>query len=436
MTKDRICQLLRDYARQSLSPKLPERQFVSTIYESVQVILGENNCLQIGSFPRFTAVTPLHDLDVLFVLGEWVAEADPTTVLEELEKTLKSDFDNPTKHAISISKQSHSVTVSFSEGDDEIFAVDIVPAYVAGSNEFAQDTYMVPELANKPHRVRAAYIQEVRDSGQSMGWIITDPRGYIQVSHDTNARCSDFRKAVKIVKDWKNAWKSKDDSFPLKSFHLEQVITLLSLNNPEFDIFDLIFRFFVDLPEYLRNPQIPDRADATRFIDEYVRDINALQREKIQEARDFVLIQLEEIAEDSVISFIFSPGQRRRASAAERYLFDSRIPVFSEHDFSIKAVAREQKGGFRARLLDAVGLIDIGRNIDFSEGNDAPPADMFKWKVKNDDASPQPRGEITDHKTMRSPEHTQYRGSHYVECFAIKDGVCIGRSKQNVVLSR
>jgi len=79
-------------------------------------------------------------------------------------------------------------------------------------------------------------------------------------------------------------------------------------------------------------------------------------------------------------------------------------------------------------------VIQVDRKISFRVGNDAPAADVYKWKVKNDDDSREPRGEITDHNTLRDPEHTKYRGNHYVECYAIRGWVCIGRSHQNVVL--
>ena len=60
--------------------------------------------------------------------------------------------------------------------------------------------------------------------------------------------------------------------------------------------------------------------------------------------------------------------------------------------------------------------------------------DYYSWKVKNDDKCIQPRGEITDHHTMNTPEQTKYKGNHYVECYAIRNGVCVAISRQNVIL--
>ena len=95
----------------------------------------------------------------------------------------------------------------------------------------------------------------------------------------------------------------------------------------------------------------------------------------------------------------------------------------------------QARDGFRPFELDAAGLINVERRIDFSADVYAPYGiDALKWKVKNDNESPEPRGEITDHKPRNNPERTKYRGAHYVECYAIKEGRCVARARQNVVL--
>ncbi|WP_157070154.1 nucleotidyltransferase [Aureimonas frigidaquae] len=435
MRKQRISEKLRTFAKDHLSPTEADRRFVSRVYAAVCDVIGVNNALQIGSYPRFTAIRPLHDLDVLYILGDWnPLEHDPSSALRELERRLLDEFENPTSYRAMIELQTHSVTIRFLDGEDEVFAIDVVPAYRHGRNDRGEDMYVVPEIArasrSERRRIRAAVARGERE----MAWIRSDPRGYIAVARDMNATNSDFRKAVKIAKGWRAACKRQDASFALKSFHLEQAITRWLTRNPHADIFDMVFAVFCDLPDLIRYPQIPDRADPARKIDDYVRGITEQERRQILEARDGFLIALENLAErDPVIALLQAP-RRRRASPNEAYLFDQRIPVFSEHDFSIIATALERQGSFRRFILDMIGRIPVDRAIEFRLGSDAPEADLFKWKVKNDDASAQPRGEITDHRTLQDPEHTKFRGHHHVECFAIRDGVCVGRTRQNVVL--
>ena len=435
MNKNAFNAAFRAYVKDHLTPKEPERKFVAEVYASVQQVIGATNSLQIGSFPRYTAITPLHDLDVLCVLGAWdTKHHNPAEALADLERRLRAQYKNPTKFDIQISRQTHSVTISFRERDAEVFGVDIVPAYVQGQNEFGEDTYVVPEIAQVSHAKRQLLMEAVAKGAHEMGWIATDPRGYIAVARQTNDRNEDFRKAVKLAKGWRCARKDADNTFPLKSFHLEQAITTWVRDNPNAEIFDMVFEYFRRLPDFMRYPQFPDRADPTKNIDDYVSDLTEAERRKVIEARDGFLVRLENFEEGDDVGELLSAEPRKRASAKEEYLFDQGIPILTDATFSIKGEVQARKGGFKAFLLNTLGRIQIDRAIRFSLGNNAPNADVYKWKVKNDDDSPQPRGEITDHRTLNEVERTAYEGHHYVECFAVRNGVCVGRSRQNVVL--
>lgn len=435
MKKKQISEMLREHAKSQASPTPEDRNFVSRVYSSVCDVIGAANSLQIGSYPRFTAIRPLHDLDVLYILGDWDPEEhDPSNELNKLKERLENEFHNPTTYSVVVQLQTHSVTIKFLDNEAEAFAVDVVPAFKDGKNDMEEDCYVVPEIARASHTERRRISAQVRNGAREMAWLRSDPRGYISVASKLNQANADFRKAVKITKSWRAICKANDPDFPLKSFHLEQAITRWTRNHPQSDIFDMVFAFFCELPDLIRYPQIPDRAEPTRNIDEYVADLPETDRRKVIEARDGFLIALEYISEKTGISSLLASPKRRRASATEAYLFDQRIPVFIEHEFSIIAKALERPGGFRAFLLDLNGKIGTDRNLQFRLDQDAPSADVYKWRVKNDDNTRHPRGEITDHRTMHDPEHTRFKGKHKVECFAIRNGICIGRATQNVVL--
>ena len=68
---------------------------------------------------------------------------------------------------------------------------------------------------------------------------------------------------------------------------------------------------------------------------------------------------------------------------------------------------------------------------------DVPKPYEVYWKVRNTGAEAakvgQLRGEITrDAGSESKRESTAYRGSHYVECFVVKNGVCFASDKQLV----
>lgn len=438
MKKDRFNSKLREYVKQEISPKADERQFISTIYESFKRLLN-HNCIQIGSYPRFTAIQPFHDLDILWILGNWNEQShNPNETLKELNLKIKDEYINPTGYDLEISPpQSHSITITFKDKTTEVFSVDIVPAYMFSKNEFNDDTYKVPEILRKKHgKNRTEYYQKLLSEQKQMDWIITDPRGYIEVAKNVNQLNGDFRKTVKFVKAWKSSCKAKDENFELKSFHIEQVITIYFQENTSLTIFDVLFKFFVNLPQLLETAQIKDQANNGTYIDAYINDLTRGQKERIIEARDCFLIKLEEFSENDDIEALLNVCFHRRASSFEQFLFDYQIPILLDNNFSLEILGevQEREGGFRKFILDKIGIIPIDRKIKFRIRGNPPNVDFFKWKVKNDNSSKEPRGEITDHHTKNDPEHTKYIGNHCVECYAILNGICVAKARQNVSL--
>lgn len=439
MIKDKFNLKFREYVKSTLSPTADDRIFVSTIYESFKSILSQS-CLQIGSYSRFTAIRPLHDLDIINVVGKWDDKNHiPLEALEKLLVKIKNEYKNPTKYSLTTSLQTHTITVSFIDKEKEVFSVDIAPGYVYSKNEFGDDVYKIPEVLFHRHGVnRAEYYKKLSFEQQEMGWIVTDPRGYIEVAKRVNLSNSDFRKTVKFIKAWSNACKAKDDDFKLKSFHIEQVVTSYYQENANCELFDGIFRFFANLPEVISSARIKDRANNDKYIDDYVNDLTSWQKEKIIKARDCFLINLEGLSESDPVENLVEPCFYKRKSDSEQYLFDFNIPTFldDKYSFEVFGEAQEAKGSFRKEILNKTGLISVDRRIKFRIKGNLPKVDYFKWKVKNDNSSQQPRGEITNTQTRNDPEHTKYSGDHFVECYAILNNMCVAKARQNVKLER
>lgn len=439
MRKNELNNLLRDYVKNHLSPIQAERNFVSDLYAAFKTALNGNSIL-IGSYARFTAIRPLHDLDILFISGIFdPARLDPQQILDTLQNTVRAQFKNPTNYQYEISQQTHSVTVSFLESGKEKLAVDIVPAFTSGlKNEYGDDVYWVPEIIKYSPRTRKVKYEAIEKTKKSEieWWLKSDPRGYIKAATDINGTNNDFRKTAKIAKRWKHNCKEKFGEFKLKSFHVEQEIYAIFRKNPDIGIADALFQFFCDLPKFISRPHIKDRADASKFIDDYIAQLTSADKETIIHAKDAFLIKLENMAQSSSVENLLEAEARRRVTSTEAYLFDSGIPTYTDPNLTLTIRARvlPRAGSFREYFLDAIGKIVVDRKIEFRRGTDSTNAHHYKWKVKNDDTSDEPRGEITDHQTKNDPENSKFRGNHFVECYAIKDGVCIARARQNVVL--
>mgnify|MGYP001078843584 CR=1 FL=1 len=440
MKKNKFNEKFRDYAR-TLSPQKNERDLISEIYQSFNELLGVNNCIQIGSYPRFTAITPVHDLDILYVLGNWDEDNhNPSIELQNLNNQINDDYENPTNYDVNISLKTHSVTVSYIDNNEEVFSVDIVPAYILSKNEFNEDTYKVPEIVRKKHgKNRTEYYKKLSKDNEEMIWIASDPRGYIKIASETDKSTSgEFRKTTKIIKVWKNNLEAEDQDLKLKSFHLEQVITKLFREIQPIEIFDAIFGFFVELPEIINTSnQIADRANNDRFIDDYLEQLTTEQKEKIKFARDGFLIKLENFRDsDSIKELLEIVFYHRKP--LEEFLFDSKIKTFIDDSLKFKIDGFVKPlTGFSSGWLNQTPQLQKGltrgqgktRKIEFSIRNNNTSADEYRWKVRNSDHCDKPRGEITLNQTKNNPESTEYVGNHYVECYAIKNGMCVARSK-------
>jgi len=437
MLKSKIESLLRAYVKENISPKREDISFVSIVYNSFTDVLGINNCRQIGSFPRYTAVRPLHDLDIIFKISdEDFDRQNPEKFLRELVTEFENNYVNPTSYNIKINIQTHSVAFLFMNGQDEVFAVDIVPAIIRGKNEFGDDTFSVPEIVQvRSHNKRQEYYAKLRASKKQMQWIKTDPLGYITVASEINKKNSDFRKSVKFVKAWKNRCKDINDEFKLKSFHLEQIITEQLKEDNNQTVYDSIFICLTGLKNSINKPSLKDRADSSKFIDHYVSEFTVNQVRLINEAIDAALIVLENF--EGSIESIINAGYFQR-SPDEKFLFDFKIPLLEDDNVSFKIDGFIKNAtGFReytAKLSQFNGRISVNNSIKFQIISNNTGNDSRKWKIKNDNQSAQPRGEIGYEKEQVRFESTSYNGNHYAECYAIKDGVCIARSKADVII--
>jgi hypothetical protein len=296
MNNELVNQALRKYVQTHLTPTEEERNLISSIYAAVCLVLGRDKCLQIGSYPRFTAIRPPHDLDVLFILGKWdkTEPRPPLNALSRLKAQLETELKPPQGFSSSVKLQTHSITIQFIRNGEEVFAVDVVPALITeAKNEFGDDIYLVPEIIGLGHQRRLKKYQRVEEHIDRIEWILTDPRGYISVASEINKLNTDFRKSVKLPKKWKCVSKERNDEFKLKSFHIEQIVTSYFRKDSSLTVFDAVTKFFEELPMWLEKSQIPDRANLRKNIDAYVDELTITQKAIILNSRDEFLEKLK-----------------------------------------------------------------------------------------------------------------------------------------------
>lgn len=289
MKRETINGILNAYIRDHLSPTATERAMVSDEYEFICGIVG-GVCFQSGSYARYTSTTPVNDLDIIWQVprtalgaelqrklaqGQDPGEFDPSTILRQQAEKLRAAYAAAGKQ-VTIKVQSHSIGIYFGSKDD--FSIDLVPAVAADrTNEFGDDIYWVPEIARLSHNRRL----RMYEAREHIGWMLSDPRGYIEDAHRLNDLNESFRKVSKVARKWRRGCKKENSDFPLKSFHLELVVNDLFKRSPAMNTLDGIEAFFKALPDYLQAPRFRDRANNDRYVDEYVNDLTPKERVEI-----------------------------------------------------------------------------------------------------------------------------------------------------------
>ncbi|PKP58116.1 hypothetical protein CVT91_09165 [Candidatus Atribacteria bacterium HGW-Atribacteria-1] len=436
--------IISNFVLENCSPVKHERKLAQDeFYFLNKILIG--SIFQSGSYARFTPISPLNDLDVIWIISKNVrkqieaSELRIENVLVDLANKIKYEYEEKGEN-VSVKPQSHSVIIEFLDKDNE-FSIDVVPAYeLLEMNEYKYFFYKIPEVGLMSRKRRDVFYKKLKDSSL-MKWIKTDPKGYIEAAKQTNEKSLVFRLSTKLLKKWKRAWKNKKNfgttEFKLQSFHIELIVQQVVSQNSNLDILDTIEAILSNISYYFSEPHFKDRAqddDKTmRYVDEYVKELSSYEKRMILIAATSGLKIIKEIrnidnCDDGIIELLYRFLSGEEFIDAYGYKINDDT-IKDKNKFKIDGYVRE-KAGFPFGWLDeSIPLLKgltrgiKSRRIDFKikiqpEGNF-----IAYWKVKNtgDEALKDNclRGEINKDTTLRSPEETAYKGNHFVTCFLV-----------------
>lgn len=472
MKKDSLNTIIISYMRDHLSPLEKERKMISDRYEQLCNFLS-GNCFQSGSYARFTSTTPVNDLDVIWIIpknffeGSAVKEVegkidpnhlDPSKILSQLAKDLEDNY-KKSGQQVRIVPQSHSVGIYFGKTDEE-FSIDVVPAIISGErNNYDQDIYWVPQIAKLSKRQRAIRYE----SKETIDWIKSDPKGYIEDAKELNYQNGNFRKVAKFIRKWRKGCKSKNENFPLKSFHLELIINDIFQESLSIDSLGGITQFFENVENYIVVPTFVDRADPNQFVDAYVADLTQEERRKISlriVTATTILSELKRVTGDEEALKLI-----RQLLEGEDTTILKSLVAQAPHQISLGDISHMWELG-RAKIIDRGRYphkVKIRASIWFKGPKDrdvnkhfrryivsntlVPTWHKIKYEITEVDA-PKPykvfwqvvntgrhaaeksglRGEIFEGGSVQW-ESSLYTGKHWIECFIVNgENVCIARS--------
>lgn len=378
----------------------------------------------VGSVGRKTAIKGSSDLDILFDLPidtynkfDAYKSNGQSSLLQEVKKYLKERYPNT-----DISGDGQVVVIEFS-----CYTVELVPGFKQSDNRFKYP--------------------DTHDGGS---WKYTDPLP----EQDTCQECDDTSNGIyfdfcHIVRKWKNEQGFKFggllidtlvyDHFEENDFYKDSSID---------DYFDILKNILAYLGAQDKNrtfwyavgsnQQVMNSGKGT-FVDEAS---DALVKIETAESEDNVSAVLQEILGDEY------PAEQHvlEKAAFATHTFDhteqfiqNLFPVDIRYSLSLDCKVKQN--GFRDRLLSVIlrngNILRHNKQLYFFiTETDCPNPYNIYWKVKNVGPVAESknciRGQIVKTDLPTHHEHTDFQGRHYVECYLVKNNVCVAKAHINV----
>lgn len=382
-----------------------------------------DNRLMVGSWGRHTAIDGVSDLDLLYIL--------PSSFWDDYHTI------DGTKKVLSKVKQ--AIATHYSRTDIRVdrlvvvinfknYKFEVQPVFEQDDGSFSYpDTY-------------------------SDSWKTTKPRDEIKAISDLDeTSMGNARKICKLARAWKNkhdvlmggllidtlAWRFLSDNNEY----------LNDTNHPDYMIRDF-FKYLTNLPKQESwnaigsNQRVKVKknfqekaAEAYKLccvaIDESNEDTSYKKWREVF-GRFVPLSDYEQVVKDLFTSY----------DDTEQFI-ENFYPIDLKDELNIECKVTQD--GFRpASLKDMIRhriWLRPNKELEFYITNaDLPTPYSLKWKVCNcgEEAKKRNciRGQIIDGTTSKTrKEHTDFRGEHYVECYAIHHGIVIARGKISVPIT-
>jgi hypothetical protein len=391
-----------------------------------------------GSYAQRTIIKPrVHrdfDADVLLELVEqpgW----EPCQYIAKLYSAFRS---SPTYKPM-VDRKTRCVTVDYAND----FHIDVVP-YV--------------------ERAGTHYITNRKDNR----FELTNPTGFNEWL-DTQNRAAGGHlvhviRLMKFLRDFKGTFGVK--SVILTTLLGGRVNDALTFADPKYygDLPTALYHISRDLDAYLQGswfmPVLTDPScPSENFNHRWNQDRYANFREKIHFYAATISAAYEETDKTKSIELwqqVFGPGfQTSPAPVVESAARAKALAATTEKDIERDLGMPIVTSGHTLHIVGCVGKVNGFREYDLpTRGNkvtknrrlvfrvarcSVPQPHNIYWKIKNTGAEATAagclRGEIAaDGGERRRVESTAYRGTHYVECYVVKDGRCIAKDRQTVIV--
>jgi hypothetical protein len=378
------------------------------------------HCRQVGSYGRRTAVHGVSDLDMAFVLPWSVYERfqkyennKQSSLLGEIRLALKERFPNHTVRA-----QQQVVSVDFTD-----YVVEVLPAF-----QHDDGSYTYPDANDGGSWKRCNPVAEIDEINR--------------LNQDKN---HNLKRLCKMVRAWKN-----DHGVPMKGMLIDTLCYQFFKSTTDYDEESYsaygemsrdFFAYLVEIDEDKEQWRVPGSGSIVsksgRF---HPKAKKALRR--LQEALDDSDISHERWSTVFGEHFPKYVEQEKQQAITEGRVKNTEQFIGQKFSLDIQYNLRidcsvKNEGDRLRNLMSRVMTYRIPKERELTfwvAETDVPHPYKIYWKVKN--VGPEAitrdmiRGDIRmDSGPHQITERSSFQGDHYVECFAVKENVCVARSR-------
>jgi hypothetical protein len=385
------------------------------------------HCLQVGSYGRNTAIHGVSDLDMAFELPWSVHERIcagtgnvQQTLLNEVKKKLEVLYPNTT-----IKADGQVVAVLFKN-----YRVEVLPAFVETDGR-----YKYPDA---------------NDGGK---WRWCHPREEIAAIQAVQVRTNrNLKRVCKMLRAWKNKHGAPMSGMLIDTLAYNFFKSNSSYDNKSYGAYPQlvkdVFSYLGERPEqtHWKAPGSEDKVNTSGRFQAKAKKAakraqEALDAETEKEkhklwkkifGRHFPSLSTS-TASDSVTK---SDSRSTEEFIEDAFPVDIRYEIELECDVQYRGV-RERAYRF---LESTFPWLQLDRRLLFKVAScNVPKPYKIVWKVRNRGTFAEKRGIrgqlLDDEGKEERWETTTFPGKHYVECYVIKDEICVARARISVPIA-
>ncbi len=381
----------------------------------------------VGSVGRNTAIKNVSDLDIIFDLPKEVFEKfdnyetnGQSALLQEVKNVIKERYPRT-----DISGDGQVVVINFND-----YTVELVPGFKQNDESF-----------------------KYPDTNDGGSWKYTYPLSEQEECENCeNNSENKFYDFCHIVRAWKNKVGFKFGGLLIDTlvYNFFKEKDYLKGSDDYYEIFKSLLNFLknqnkdqtywyaVGSNQKVYNSNNGKFVTKAKKAYKKIQDaensdskINDVLRELL--GKEFPKSQSDQLIESCALTY-------RSFDNTEQFIEDLFL-VDIRYDLSIEC--KVSQDGCSTSLLSSIlktGLLRKNKNLDFYIlSTDCPSPYNIYWKVRNVGKVAEEknciRGEIHNTNDPHQYEHTDFQGEHFVECYLVKNNVCVAKARIEVPIS-